>query len=180
MRLVSTNGINFMEEFGSLLSSQDEVASQTTAYRTACLSEINNAKLDEAIAYIEEKLGRPMMSDFTFKAGKLIGIIRTTAYANKYQKDILNHLGLPMSIVEDFFAYYGNPAYTKNGKFIEEVPMDIEKTKESLLVAASCLGVLVDTSDITPERVSKHFEYRRATALKTLEDTPEMPAKFDE
>lgn len=181
MRLF-TNNTNFdaNAEFAHLIGMQDEVASSTTAFRTAKLAEISEEKLNKFLSYLESKLNRKPVIDYTYRSGKLIGILRTIAYSGKYQEEFLDTLGIPKSVVDEFVIAFGNTSYIKEGVLIEETPMNIEAVKETIILAASCLEVLVDVSDITEKRVAAHYEYRRNAAIKTMEKTPQMPEAFDE
>lgn len=182
MRFLSTTTSDFdaTAEFKHLIGVQNEVASSTTAFRTAKLSEISENKLNTILSYLADKIGRKPIVDYTYKSGKLIGILRTIAYAGKLQEEFIDTLGISKSIVDDFVRAFGNAAYVKDGVLVEETPMDIEATKDILILAGSCLEVLVDVSDITPQRIAAHYEYRRNVATKTMEKTPQMPQAFDE
>lgn len=175
------NNSTFTKEFNEMLGKQTETVTSSKMYKAVAIGAMSNNKLDNIREEVAEVIGMPVWNEFTFRCGKVLGLLRTFAYNAKFRKAISVTTGLDEVYADMYFECAGSPAYVnKDGLYVEEIPMNIEATKELVQMVASELGVLVDVSDMTSEKVAQHFASRKAIALKTLENSVTTPIKYEE
>lgn len=138
------------------------------------LKQITNSKLKEITDKISAITERPVWEDFSWKSGKILGILRSIAQNPLKRQELLAATGLDETIVEMYTKYCGNLPYlnSKDNTINIGRPMNIQMTKELLPIVALRLGVILDESDlddITEERWNYLYENALKRAMETSE-----------
>lgn len=121
------------------------------------MSNISSKKSDLIMAEMSKITGRQVFSDYNFRTGNVIGILRHIMQNRKYQNELLAVTGLSPAHIDFYFKHGGNLPYcdTKSNEVVMGRPMNCDKMRQFIPVVASILGILVndeDLEDINQER----------------------------
>ena len=133
------------------------------------ITEITNAKLDKLYAEMSSVTKKPVYEDFSYKAGKLIGILRHIQQNPKNRKDLLKITGLNNAIIDLYIRAVGQLPYCdpKTGQIIAGRAQDCSTLREIILVAATRMKVLLadyQLEDITEDHWNRLYTRAQETA----------------
>lgn len=160
------------------------------------VKQISNEKLDKIIQEINSKLpdgkkGKTnrVWVDFNFRCGKIMGLLRTIFNHPKLRTELLEISGLSNEIIDLYYSECGNLPYhevTTNTINLGR-PMNVEATKELMVICGEILGFALDDSDladITQERWDRLTQLYKERAEETIRlnaaHAQEVPAQYDE
>lgn len=117
--------------------------------------------------------GRP-----TYGLGKDIELLHELCsgvlYSVEEHKTLMcGQVGLDISTVEEFLTSLGNTAYysTNYSTIVEEIPYDVARIKEAILLLGEQLGIVIEDNTINETNMAARFEKARIKAEKDkLED----------
>lgn len=115
------------------------------------LTNIASARAKELMVQMKDITNRDVFSDFNFKTGAVIGILRHIAQNKKYQDELLSITGLSVGHIEFYRKYAGNLPYCdpKTNVIVEGRKMNCEKMQQFIPIVASVLGILINEDDIS-------------------------------
>lgn len=160
------------------------------------VKQISNEKLDKIIQEVNAKLpdgkqGKTnrVWDDFNFRCGKILGLLRTIFNHPKIRTELLEITGLTSEIIDLYYMVCGNLPYHEatTNTINPGRPMDVEATKELMIICGDILGFAIDDSDladITQERWDRLTQLYRERAEDTMRlnaaHAQEVPAEYDE
>ena len=156
------------------------------------LKAISNRKIEAITDAMSKIVGKKVWEDFSFRTGKIFGILRFIAQNPTHRQELLAATGLTQDYVDIYFKVCGNLPYvnTTDNTLNMGRPMDIQNTKDFIKIVAAHLGLVVeddDLSDITQERWNRIYQSALERAQKTVEfneqnnpDTQGNPIVYDE
>lgn len=138
------------------------------------MSNISSKKSDLIMTEMSKVTGRQVFSDYNFRTGNVIGILRHIMQNRKYQNELLAVTGLSPAHIDFYFKHGGNLPYcdTKSNEVVMGRPMNCDKMKQFIPVVASILGILVndeDLEDINQERWDALTRRAMENAIATSE-----------
>lgn len=143
------------------------------------------AKLDAMISHIEEiYAGNKRKISQYFNYGLVPNKIMTIANAIMYTKsdeklELLMMSGLDETTIEELLESFGNTAYFSKASLtvVDEIPMDIVKTKQLVQLCADDLGLV---SDINMSKFNQdNIDYVSVSALARAEESLENTLKYN-
>ena len=166
-----------MTNYENLLNAQKEKAEQSNIKEILDVTEITNRKLDQLYAQMTEHTKKPVYEDFSYKAGKLIGVLRHIQQNPKQRKELLKLTGLSSGILDLYNQSCGQLPYSKDdGTIVTGRAQDCSTLREVLLVAATRMGILLadyQLEDITEE----HWNSLYTRAQETAEANADLQTK---
>jgi hypothetical protein len=99
----------------------------------------------------------------------------------EHKQLLLAHTGLDLELLEQLVKAFGTPTYysRNNHVVVESRPYDFDMAKSTIDVMQSQLGVVVDTSAITPNNFELEFVRAETTAATAYEQAKEAIAEAD-
>ena len=136
--------------------------------------------------------GKKVWEDFSFRTGKIFGILRFIVQNPLHRQDLLAATGLNNDYIDIYMKVCGNAPYvnTTNNTLNPGKHMNVEATKEFIKIVAVELGLVVDDddlSDITQERWDRIYQSALERAIDTIkfneQNNPDVqgnPTVYDE
>lgn len=163
------------------------IESQKSSLSTSPLFKILEVKKNNAIIInkitedMKVILGREVWNDFNFKAGKVMGLLRTIGMNRNIDFSYI----IPTEYVDLFFEYGGNLPYIDKttGQLNEGRPINPEMLIELMKFVYTHLGMeYTDTefNDITKERWNKLYQATLERAKKNEEFNKEGKIEYEE
>ena len=156
------------------------------------LKAISNKKLEAMTDSMSRITGKRVWEDFSFRTGKIFGILRFIVQNPLHRQDLLAATGLNNDYIDIYMKVCGNAPYvnTTNNTLNPGKPMNVEATKEFIKIVAIELGLVVDDddlSDITQERWDRIYQSALERAIDTIkfneQNNPDVqgnPTVYDE
>lgn len=136
------------------------------------IAKLNSERLDSICEQMEQIVGKPVYADFSYKSGRVIGILRFMFQNPKFRRQLLQITNLSNAHIDLYYSVGGNLPYVdSNGKLNAGRQMVPEDFRELLQATASSLGVLLDEddlNDITHERWNDMYLKALETAKQDL------------
>lgn len=138
------------------------------------MNNISSNRTDSLMVEMSKVTGRQVFSDYNFRTGNIIGILRHIMQNRKYQTELLAVTGLSPAHIDFYFKHGGNLPYcdTKSNEVVMGRPMNCDKMRQFIPVVASILGILVndeDLEDINQERWNALTRRAMENAIATSE-----------
>ena len=146
------------------------------------LKAISNAKIDEVIVRMNKILApRQVWDDFSFRTGRLMGIMRSIAQNPKMRKDLLEATGLTQDYVDLYFEVCGNLPYLNTSDNSVNIgrPMKVEETKEYITLLGLHFGYVIEESDLS-DIIEERWERLYNNALEKITETAKHNAEHSE
>ena len=155
------------------------------------LKAISNKKLEAITDSMSKITGKRVWEDFSFRTGKIFGILRFIVQNPLHRQDLLAATGLNNDYIDIYMKVCGNAPYVNTNNTLNPgKPMNVEATKEFIKIVAIELGLVVDDddlSDITQERWDRIYQSALERAIDTIkfneQNNPDVqgnPTVYDE
>jgi hypothetical protein len=156
------------------------------------LKAIGNRKIEAITDKMTKIVGKPVWEDFSFRTGKILGIMRFILQNPKHRQQLLEVTGLTQDYLDIYYEVCGNLPYvnTTNNTLNAGRPMDIKKTRELIKIVAAKFDLVItdnDLSDITQEKWDRLYASALERAAETVKfneqnnpDVGEAPTTYDE
>ena len=150
------------------------------------LKAISNERINEVIARMERVVPTgKVWHDFSFRTGKLMGILRTIIIYGKQRKELLEITGLPEEYLDLYTECVGNVPWlnTKYNTIDPGRPMKFEEAKELMVLVGLHFDYVVeeaDVADINPERWANLCRDALEKANQTLIDNEKNAGSIPE
>ena len=155
------------------------------------LKAISNKKLEAITDSMSKITGKRVWEDFSFRTGKIFGILRFIVQNPLHRQDLLAATGLNNDYIDIYMKVCGNAPYVNTNNTLNTgKPMNVEATKEFIKIVAIELGLVVDDddlSDITQERWDRIYQSALERAIDTIkfneQNNPDVqgnPTVYDE
>ena len=166
--------MNYQETFNAKLEAQKKAVVNNPIVENLELSKINDQKIEKLYSDMSAITGKPVYSDFSWRSGKVMGVLRHIQQNPKKRKELLELTGLSSAHVDMWWQVGGNLPYvnTVSNTLNLGRPMDCELSKQLLQVVASELGILleeVDLIDINETNWNRMYQKALEDAQKTVE-----------
>lgn len=166
--------MNYSETFQSRLEAQKKSVLSSPIMESLELSKINDKRIEELYSQMSEVTGKPVYSDFSWRSGKVMGILRYIQQNPKKRRELLEVTGLTSAHIDMWWQVGGNLPYvnTANNTVNMGRPMDCNLCKELLKVVAAEVGVLLedtDLIDLTEVNWKRLYDKALEDAMKTVE-----------
>ena len=168
-----------MTQYEAMLNEQRNKAEQSNIKEILDVTEITDRKLSNLYEEMTQITKKPVYEDFSYKAGKFIGILRHIQQNPKQRKELLKLTGLSGGILDLYNQSCGQLPYAskEDGHIVSGRAQDCSTLREVLLVAASKMGILLadyQLADITEE----HWNSLYQRAQETAEENSELASKI--
>lgn len=142
--------MNYNETFQSRLAAQKKSVLSSPITEQLEISKINDQRIQEIYDAMSAVTGKPVYSDFAWRSGKVMGVLRHIQQNPKKRRELLEVTHLTNAHIDLWWQCGGNLPYvnTNSNTLNEGRPMDCEICKELLKVVAAELGVLLEDSDL--------------------------------
>lgn len=165
--------MSFSKTYEEKVKAQKEACFNSSITEMLEMKSISNKKLQEIMDKMSKITGKPVYEDFSYRSGKILGILRHMLQNPKQRQELCEVTGLNSAYVDLYYQVVGNLPYvsTKNGQLVLGREQDCEATKELVRAAGSTMGVLVEDSDlqdINPERWQRLYEAALEDAKNTI------------
>ena len=153
---------------------------------------ISNRKIEKITDAMSKVVGKKVWEDFSFRTGKIFGILRFIAQNPQHRQQLLEATGLTQDYVDIYYKVCGNLPYvnTTDNSINPGRHMDVKATREFIKIVAAQFELLVeddDLSDITEERWTRIYNSALERATETVsfneKNNPDMadnPQTYDE
>ena len=146
------------------------------------VKQLSNSKLDSITAKMDEIIqkrnpNRKVYIDFSYRTGKIMGIVRAIVNNGADRQALLEASGLSNEIVDLYYGIIGNMPYVQNKILVYGKAMDHVNAKDYIKIVAVALGVVVeeaDLFDITEERCTQLYQAKLAECIETLKAEQEQ------
>lgn len=104
-----------------------------------------------------------------------------TYSVEQHKTQMLAHTGLSQELLDSVLKGFGSPAYysRNNNVVVDEVPYDLDMLHGALDVLQSELGINIDTSELTPEKLQLEFLRGANNANQQFNQAQEAIAEAD-
>ena len=158
-----------MTVYEQMLNAQKSKAEQTNIREILDVTEITNRKLDQLYSEMSQLTKKPVYEDFSYKAGKLIGVLRHIQQNPKQRKELLKLTNLTGGILDLYNQSCGQLPYCSkdSNTIVTGRAQDCSTLREVLLVAATRMRVLLadyQLEDITEEHWDNLYKKAQETA----------------
>lgn len=134
----------------------------------------NNIIINDASSKLATVTGKPTWVEFNWKAGKVMGILRTMAL-NRNNSSVFTTLDIEPEVIDIYYELAGNlPFIDKNGMLNVGRPQICSEYIELLKYVYDKLALVYDDTefdDITEERWNTLYNSNMERIKKTLEIT---------
>ena len=166
--------MNYQETYNAKLEAQKKAVLSSAITENIELAKLNDEKIEKLYEDMSAITGKPVYSDFSWRAGKIMGILRHIQQNPKKRKELLQLTGLSSAHIDMWWQVGGNLPYinTVSNTLNLGRPMDCNLAKELLKVVASELNILlddVDIMDITESNWNRMYQKALEDAQKTIE-----------
>lgn len=163
------------------IETQKSSLSSSPLFKILEIKRNNTVILNKIAEDMKVILGREVWNDFNFKAGKVMGLMRTIGMNRNIDFSYI----IPNEYIDLFFEYGGNLPYIDKttGLLNEGRPMNPEMLIELLKFVYTHLGMEYTDSefdDITQERWNKLYQAAMERATKNEEFNKEEETQYDE
>ena len=178
--------MNYNETFAQRLEAQKKSILSSPIMESLELSKINDKRIEELYAKMSEVTGKPVYSDFSWRSGKVMGVLRHLQQNPKKRRELLEVTGLTNAHVDLWWQVGGNLPYVNTNSNTVNLgrPMDCNICKELLKVVAAELGILLedaDLVDINEANWTRLYNKALEDATKTVEfNTENGNVTYDE
>lgn len=136
------------------------------------ISNISSQRADSIMSEMSKITGRPVFSDFNFRTGNIMGILRHIMQNRKVQDELFRITGLTNAHIDFWFKNGGNLPYCdpKTNIVLAGRNMNCEKIRQFIPVVAGILGILInpeDLDDINPDRWEQLYKRAMENAQET-------------
>lgn len=164
----------FEELYAQKMKTMKESNLSTEILEELEMSNISSRKSDLIMSEMSKITGRQVFSDYNFRTGNVIGILRHIMQNRKYQTELLTITGLSSAHIDFYFKHGGNLPYcdTKSNEVVMGRPMNCDKMRQFIPIVASIMGILVndeDLDDINQERWDALTRRAMENAVATAE-----------
>lgn len=161
------------EIYKKRIAEAQEKVKQSNVAQELELKALSNTRYQEIVTSIKRETGLDTWSDFSFRTGKITGILRTILNNPAHRKKLLAITGLEDYHIDMYYETCGNlPFMNTTTKTLNEGrPMNIEPARELIQLVGLQLGILVedkDLEDITQERWDMLTLNAKEKALETI------------
>lgn len=179
----------FEQMYQDRINARKASVEQSELYEDAQIRKLSNQKIDEIRSKVEAIAGKRVWTDFSYKTGKITGLLRFIFFNYELRDQLLEATGLDKADLDMYFEYVGNmPFVDQQGNVNTGRAMNIEKTKELIMFVADKLGVLVeerDLDDFNEANIQRLYERAMTQALDTKEftesgNTSDTPKIYEE
>ena len=142
--------MNYNETFQSRLAAQKKSILSSPITEQLEISKINDQRIQEIYDAMTQITGKPVYADFSWRSGKVMGVLRHIQQNPKKRRELLETTNLTNAHIDMGWQVGGNLPYvnTSNNTLNEGRPMDCNLCKELLKVVAAELGVLLEDNDL--------------------------------
>lgn len=163
---------NYEKLFAERLEAQRKAIIGNKINERLEISKLNNAKLDKLYSDMEDIVGKPVYGDFSYRTGRIIGILRYMFQNPKHRKQLCELTGLSSAHIDLYYSVGGNLPYVDSNGILQvgrkQIPEDF---RELIQATAATLGILVeedDVADITEERWKIMYDKALETSKQDL------------
>ena len=178
--------MNYQEVYQQRLGAMTESILGNKIKEEIEIKSIGDTKLTRLYEDMEQITGKTVYEDFNYRCGKVLGVLKHIAQNSKFSKQLYELTGLNRGYIDIYYSACGQLPYVNKGSNTVNIgrKMDIETTKELLMVTAATLGVILeeaDLADINQQRWDKMYNDALEAATKTVElNDNALDAVYDE
>ena len=178
--------MNYQEVYQQRLGAMTESILGNKIKEEIEIKSIGDAKLTQLYKEMEEITGKTVYEDYNYCCGKVMGVLKHIAQNSKFSKQLYELTGLNRGYIDIYRSACGQTPYVNKGSNTVNIgrKMDVEATKELMMVTAAALGVILeeaDLADINQQRWDKMYTDALEAATKTVElNDNVLDAVYDE
>lgn len=164
--------MNYQEIYQKRMEAMNQTNLNSEILEELEMSNISSQRIDNLMTEMSKITGRQVFSDFNFRTGSIMGILRHILQNRKFQDELFRITGLTNAHVDFWFKNGGNLPYCdpKTNVVIAGRNMNCSKVKQFIPVVAGVLGILInpeDLDDINTDRWEQLYKRAMENAQET-------------
>lgn len=165
---------NYAEIYAAKMSKMQKSNISAEILEELEMSNISSQRADSLMAEMSKVTGRPVFSDFNFRTGNIMGILRHIMQNRKVQDELFRITNLTNAHIDFWFKNGGNLPYCdpKTNVVVAGRNMNCEKIRQFIPVVAGILGILInpeDLDDINTDRWEQLYKRAMENAQETAD-----------